>query len=104
MRMINTLLVMMALVLSAVPSMAYENNMFKVQTVDYSYVDNAGSAPQPSQGKDFELNLSSSIINNPRQERINMASERKQRNMDLYKYTEKPSDYMHAVQQGYVPW
>jgi hypothetical protein len=103
-RMLKISAAMVVLILFAAPSFADDNNPLKIETVSYQYVSFVDSGPQVSPGKNFELNLNDPIIKNPESERINMVSERKQKNMELYRYTENPSDHMHAVQQGYVPW
>ena len=103
-RMLKISLAVVVLLIFAAPSFADDNNPLKIEMISYPYVSGIGSGSQVSPGKSFELNLTNPIIKNTETERINMMSERKQRNRDLYRYTENPSDHMHAVQQGYVPW
>jgi hypothetical protein len=93
---------MFVLILFAVPCFA--NDPLQVELVSYPFTGSTGSISQVQMEKSFELNLDKPIIKNTQTERINMMSERNQKNRNLYRYTEKPSDYMHAVQQGYVPW
>ena len=103
-RMLGVSVAIIALILFASPSFAGDNSPFKIETVSYSYVGDVNSDSQTSPGKSFDLNMGNPIIKNMQVESINMKSERNQRNKVLYRYTENPSDYMHAVQQGYVPW
>jgi hypothetical protein len=103
-RMIKISAAMVLLILFAAPSFADDNSPLKIETVSYQYVSAVDSGPHVSPGKSFELNLNDPIIKNPEAERINMMSERMQRNRELYRFTENPSDHMHAIQQGYVPW
>jgi hypothetical protein len=103
-RMLKTSVMIVVLILFASPSFAYENSPLKIETVSYSFAGDVGTDSQVSPGKSFELNMGNPIIRNMQVESINMKSERNQRNKVLYRYTENPSDYMHAVQQGYVPW
>jgi hypothetical protein len=88
----------------AAPSFASDNNPLKIEMVSYTYVCDVSSDSQVASGKSFELNLNNPIIKNTETERINRMSERKQKNRELYRYTEIPSDHQHAIQQGYVPW
>jgi|WetSurMetagenome_2_1015567.scaffolds.fasta_scaffold1178111_1 hypothetical protein len=93
------------LMLIASPSFADGNNPLGIQMIDYSYVSGASVVDsQPSPGKNFELNINEPTIKNKQVESINRKSERNQRIKVLYSHTENPSDYMHAVQQGYIPW
>jgi hypothetical protein len=103
-RMLKISLAMVVLIIFAAPCFANDNNPLNIEMINYTYVSSPGSGSQVSPGKDFELNLNKPIIKNTETERINMMSERNQRNRDLYRYTENPSDHMHAIQQGYVPW
>jgi hypothetical protein len=103
-RLLKISLAMVIVILFAAPSFADESSPLIIEMVSYPYVSGVGSVSQVSPGKNFELNLNNPIIVNSATERINMMSERKQKNMELYRYTEKPSDHMHAVQQGYIPW
>ena len=103
-RMLKISAVMVLLILFAAPSFADDNSPLKIETVSYQYVIAVDSGPHVSPGKSFELNQNDPIIKNPESERINMMSERMQRNKELYRFTENPSDHMHAIQQGYVPW
>ncbi len=103
-RMLKISVGMVIVILFAAPSFADENSPLQIQMVSYPYESDAGSGSQVAPGKSFELNLNGPIIKNREAERINMMSERKQKNRELYRYTEIPSDHMHAVQQGYVPW
>jgi hypothetical protein len=101
---LRTSAVFAALILIASPSFAEGNNPLGIQMVDYVYVSDVIADSQPSQGKSFELNIGDPIIKNKQVENINRKSERNQRLKVLYGHTENPSDYMHAVQQGYIPW
>ncbi len=103
-RLLKISLTMVVLVIFTAPAFADDFNLLKIETVGYSYVGDVSSDSQSSPGKNFELNIGNPIIKNMQVESINMKSERNQRNKVLYRYTENPSDYMHAVQQGYVPW
>lgn len=103
-RLLKISMAMFVLIIFAAPAFADDINPLKIKTVSYSYVGDVGSDSQISPGKSFELNMGNPIIKNMQVESINMKSERNQRNKVLYRYTENPSDYMHAVQQGYVPW
>lgn len=103
-RMLKISVGMVIVILFAAPSFADDVYPLKIEMVSYPYVSGASSGPQVTPGKSFELNLNNPIITNTETERINTMSERKQKNRELYRYTEIPSDHMHAVQQGYVPW
>jgi hypothetical protein len=103
-RMLKISAAMVFVILFAAPSFADDNYQLKIEMVSYPYVSGDSSGSQVSPGKNFELNLNNPIIKNKETERINTMSERKQKNKELYRYTEIPSDHMHAVQQGYVPW
>jgi hypothetical protein len=103
-RMLKISVGMVIVILFAAPSFADDVYPLKIKMVSYPYVSGASSGPQVTPGKSFELNLNNQIIKNKETERINTMSERKQKNRELYRYTEIPSDHMHAVQQGYVPW
>ena len=103
-RMLKISLAVIVLMIFAIPSFADGNIPLKIEMISYPYASGVDSGSQVSLGKSFELNLNNPIIRNTENERINMMSERKQRNRDLYRYTENPSDHMHAIQQGYVPW
>jgi tetrahydromethanopterin S-methyltransferase subunit F len=102
--MLRASVLLAALILISSTSFAEGNNPLGIQMIDYSYVCNVAADLQPSPGKSFELNISEPIIKNKQVESIKMKSELNQRNKVLYSHTENPSDYMHAVQQGYVPW
>jgi hypothetical protein len=95
---------MFVLAIFAAPVFADDINPLEIETVSYSYVGDVDSERQSSPGKSFELNIGNPTIRNMQVESINRKSERNQRNKVLYRYTEYPSDYMHAVQQGYIPW
>jgi hypothetical protein len=101
-RIIELSAAMFILILFAAPCFAY--GPLQIEMVSYPFISSNGSVSQVSPEKSFELNIDKPIIKNTETERIKMMSGRNQRNRDLYRYTEKPSDYMHAVQQGYVPW
>jgi hypothetical protein len=103
-RMLKISVGMVIVILFAAPSFADDNYPLNIKMVSYPYESDARSGSQVTPGKSFELNLNNPIIKNREAERINMMSERKQKNKELYRYTEIPSDHMHAVQQGYVPW
>jgi hypothetical protein len=103
-RMLKISVGMVIVILFAAPSFADDNYPLNIKMVSYPYESDASSGSQVTPGKSFELNLNNPIIKNREAERINMMSERKQKNKELYRYTEIPSDHMHAVQQGYVPW
>jgi hypothetical protein len=103
-RMLKISVGMVIVILFAAPSFADDNYPLNIKMVSYPYESDAGSDSQVTSGKSFELNLNNPIIKNREAERINVMSERKQKNRELYRYTEIPSDHMHAVQQGYVPW
>lgn len=102
--MLRTAVMFAALILIASPSFAEDFGPFRIETVSCSYVNDVGGVSQISPAKSFELNIGEPIIKNRQVESINRKSEHNQRIKVLYSHTENPSDYMHAVQQGYIPW
>jgi len=75
-----------------------------IQLVSYPSLSQVPNAAQAPAGRPIDINLSNTAITDKTSERINKMSNRKQYNKELYRFTEKPSDYTHAIQQNYIPW
>jgi hypothetical protein len=75
-----------------------------IQLISYPSTSEVSSTTQTPASRPIDINLNNTALGNQTSERINRMSDRKQYNKELYRFTEKPSDYTHAIQQNYIPW
>lgn len=88
----------------SMPIMAYNAGPLDIQQAVYPSGPVESFKTHSAPGRPIDINPDSNKTRENPSVRINQMSEHKMYNKKLYRFTEKPSNYIHAIQQDYIPW